>query len=74
MSPTKLTRRLSWTAEGLLLAGTIAAAAWLSSAQEWQPLSLLGLLPALALVAERLEFEVRGQHLSAPRWWRWCWR
>ncbi len=65
MSPTKLTRRLTWIAEGLLLAGTIAAAAWLSSAQEWQPLSLLGLLTALALVAERLEFEVRGQHLSA---------
>jgi putative nucleotidyltransferase with HDIG domain len=65
MSPTKLTRRLTWIAEGLLLAGTLATAAWLSSAQEWQPLSLFGLLAALALVAERLEFEVRGQHLSA---------
>jgi putative nucleotidyltransferase with HDIG domain len=65
MSPTTLTRRLTWIAEGLLLAGTIATAAWLSSAQEWQPLSLFGLLAALALVAERLEFEVRGQHLSA---------
>lgn len=58
-------RHLLWTAEGLMLAGTLVAAVLLSHGEEWQPLSLSGLLLALALVAERLEFEVRGQHLSA---------
>jgi len=65
MLPPKLTRRLFWIAEGLLLLGAIGAAAALSRPQEWHPLSLVGLLLALALVAERLEFEIRGQHLSA---------
>ena len=48
----------------LLLAATGAAVA-LSRSQDWHPLALVGLLLALALVAERIEFEVRGQHLSA---------
>jgi putative nucleotidyltransferase with HDIG domain len=65
MSLKKLTRPLLWIAEGLMLLGAVGAAAWISTAQEWQPLSLVGLMLALALVAERLEFEVRGQHLSA---------
>jgi putative nucleotidyltransferase with HDIG domain len=65
MLASKLTTRLFWTAEGLLLLGLVGAAVALSSPQEWEPLSLVGLLLVLALVAERLEFEVRGQHLSA---------
>jgi putative nucleotidyltransferase with HDIG domain len=64
LAPT-LTRRLFWIAEAILLAGTIGAAIWLSRPQEWEPLPLVGLLFALAIVAERLEFEIRGQHLSA---------
>ncbi len=65
MPPPKLTTRLFWLAEGLLLAATIGTAVVLSTPQEWEPLTLVGLLLALALVAERLEFEIRGQHLSA---------
>src|ERR1700739_902927 len=65
MDSSKLTIRILYAAEALLLAGSVAAAALLSSPQEWSPLPLVGLLLVLALVAERLEFEVRGQHLSA---------
>jgi putative nucleotidyltransferase with HDIG domain len=61
----KLTSRNYRIAEGILLLGTIVLAVWFSNPDEWHPLSLVGLLLALALVAERLEFEVRGQHLSA---------
>jgi hypothetical protein len=64
MSP-RLTRRIFWTAEVVLLAGVAIAAVMLSRASEWQPLSLVGLLLGLALVAEKLEFEIRRQHLSA---------
>jgi putative nucleotidyltransferase with HDIG domain len=65
MHSSTLTTRLFLVAEGCLLAATAATAVALSSPQEWEPLSLVGLLLALALVAERLEFEIRGQHLSA---------
>jgi putative nucleotidyltransferase with HDIG domain len=51
--------------EGVLLLAATGAAVALSRSQDWQPLALVGLLLALALVAERIEFEVRGQHLSA---------
>ena len=65
MSTRPLTTRIYWGLEVLLLAGVIATTIVIEHADEWKPLSLLGLLLALALVAERLEFEVRGQHLSA---------
>jgi putative nucleotidyltransferase with HDIG domain len=61
----KLTRRLLWMAEGLLLVGAVGAAVWISSAQEWQPLPLVALLLVLALVAEQFDLSIRGQHLSA---------
>jgi putative nucleotidyltransferase with HDIG domain len=64
MAP-NLTRRLFWVAESLLFLGAIGAAVWLSRPQEWHPAALVGLLFALTIVAERLEFEIRGQHLSA---------
>src|SRR3979411_2616276 len=64
LEPT-LTRRIFWIAEAMLLVATIGAAIWLSRPQEWEPLPLVGLLFALTIVAERLEFEIRGQHLSA---------
>lgn len=60
-----LIRRLFWTAEAVTLVGVTAAAVLLSHAEEWEPTSLLVMLLALALVAERLEFEIRRQHLSA---------
>jgi putative nucleotidyltransferase with HDIG domain len=65
MFPPQLTRRLFWVTEGVLLLAAAGAAVALSRAQDWHPLALVGLLLALALVAERIEFEVRGQHLSA---------
>ena len=61
----QLTRRLFWVTEGVLLLAATGAAVALSRSQDWHPLALVGLLLALALVAERIEFEVRGQHLSA---------
>jgi putative nucleotidyltransferase with HDIG domain len=60
-----LTTRIYWAIEVLLLAGVLATTILVSRADEWGPPGLLILLLALALVAERLEFEVRGQHLSA---------
>ena len=65
MFPAQLTRRLFWVTEGVLLLAATGAAIALSRSQDWHPLALVGLLLALALVAERIEFEVRGQHLSA---------
>ena len=65
MLPPQLTRRLFWVTEGVLLLAAVGAAVALSRSQDWRPLALVALLLALALVAERIEFEVRGQHLSA---------
>jgi putative nucleotidyltransferase with HDIG domain len=64
LTPT-IMRRLFWGAEGLLLALAVATAAWFSSAQEWHPVLLVGLLLALVLGGQRLSLEIRGQHLSA---------
>jgi putative nucleotidyltransferase with HDIG domain len=64
MNSSRLTIRMLYTTEALLLAASVGAAAWLSSAQEWSPLPLVGLLLVLGLVAERLEFEIRGQRLA----------
>jgi putative nucleotidyltransferase with HDIG domain len=61
----KFTRHLFWGAEGLMLTCAVGTAAWLSRAQEWQPLLLVGLLLALSLGGQRLVFTIRGQHLSA---------
>ncbi len=57
-------RRLLWLAEGALLVGAIGAAAWMSRSEEWEPLTLVGLLLALALVGQRLIVKIRGQHLT----------
>ncbi len=65
MTNSKLTIRIFCAAEALALAVALGAAAWLSRAQEWQPLLLVGLLLALSLGGQRLVFTVRGQHLSA---------
>jgi putative nucleotidyltransferase with HDIG domain len=61
----KPTTLLLWLAEGSLLIGAVAVAAWLSHSAEWQPLPLVVLLLVLALVAEQFDLSIRGQHLSA---------
>ncbi|HEY4452451.1 MAG TPA: HD domain-containing phosphohydrolase [Solirubrobacteraceae bacterium] len=58
-------RRLFWTAEALTLLGVSAATVLLSRPGEWHPATLVVMLLAIALVSERLEFEIRSQHLSA---------
>ena len=65
MPAPKLTRRLFWAAEVLLLAGTVVAAAWLSRPEEWQPLALVVLLLVLALGGEWFTVETSGGILSA---------
>jgi putative nucleotidyltransferase with HDIG domain len=61
----QLTTRTFYAAEGLVLATVVGLCAWLSRAQEWQPLLLFGALLVLSLGGQRLVFEIRGQHLSA---------
>jgi putative nucleotidyltransferase with HDIG domain len=61
----KLTRRLFWTAEALLLVGTVTTAAWLSRPEEWSPQLLVALLLALAVVGERFSVETSDGQLSA---------
>ncbi len=61
----KLTTRVFYAAEALMLIGAVGAAAWLSHPQEWQPTILVGLLLVLSLGGQRLVFTIRDQHLSA---------
>ena len=65
MTSSKLTIRIFYAAETIALAGALGAAAWLSRAEEWRPLLLVGLLLVLSLAGQRLVFTIRGQHLSA---------
>jgi len=64
MPASKLTQRIFWTVELVLLAGTLAAAVLLSRADEWQPLALVALLLVLALVGDWLSVETPGGQLS----------
>jgi len=61
----KLTRRLYWAVEVLLLAGTVGAAVWLSRAEEWHPFPLVGLLVVLTLLGQWFTVETRSGVLSA---------
>ncbi len=65
MTDSKLTIRIFCAAEALLLVGALGGAAWLSRAQEWQPLLLVVLLLALSLGGQQLNLAIRGQNLSA---------
>ncbi len=60
----KLTQRLFWTAEVLLLLGTVAAGAWFSRPDEWHPLALVALLLVLTLIGEWFSVEVSDGKLS----------
>ncbi len=64
LSP-RLTKRLFWTVEIVLLTGAVSASIWLSRADEWQPLQLVGLLLALALAGQWISVTVRVGQLSA---------
>jgi putative nucleotidyltransferase with HDIG domain len=65
MPTSKLTIRLFWAAEALVLAGVIVAATQLSSAYEWQPLALVALLVVLTLLGQWFTVETRSGILSA---------
>jgi putative nucleotidyltransferase with HDIG domain len=65
MPASKITTRLFWLAEGLLLAGSIATAVLTSRAEDWHPLLLVGLLMALALGGQKLSIVLRGQQITA---------
>src|SRR5882762_7995455 len=65
MSASKVTLRLFWAAEVLLLAGAVAASVWLSHPGEWHPLALLGLLLVMAFGGEWFTVETSGGVLSA---------
>ena len=64
MDTSKLKTRCFWAAQVVLLAGTIAAAAWLGRAEEWQPLGLVALLLVLTLVGEWLTIETHSGVLN----------
>jgi len=65
MPASTLTRRLFMLAEVLAFAGAVTVAALTSRAQDWTPLTLVGLLLGLALLGQRLTVEIRGQRLTA---------
>jgi putative nucleotidyltransferase with HDIG domain len=65
MPTSKLTTRLFWGFEALVIAGTVTAAAVLSRAADWQPLALVGLLLALSLVGHRLIVRIGGGIMTA---------
>ncbi len=65
MFTSTFTRRVFWAAEAVVLVAALGITAWLSSAQEWEPLELVALLLALTLTGQWFTFEVRGKQLSA---------
>jgi putative nucleotidyltransferase with HDIG domain len=61
----KLTTRLFWAAEIVLLAGTVTAAVLISHPGEWHPFALVALLLVLALGGEWFTVETSGGIMSA---------
>jgi putative nucleotidyltransferase with HDIG domain len=64
MPASRMTTRLFWLAEVVLLAGSIATAVLTSRAEDWQPIQLVLLLMALALGGQRLSITLRGQQIT----------
>ncbi|HXW58752.1 MAG TPA: HD domain-containing phosphohydrolase [Solirubrobacteraceae bacterium] len=58
-------RRLFWTSEFILLVGSIAAAALISSPEEWSPRSLVVLLLAISLLGQWFSVETGSGQLTA---------
>jgi putative nucleotidyltransferase with HDIG domain len=65
MFTSTFTRRIFWTAEAIVLVGSLGLTAYLSRTSEWEPLTLVALLAALTLTGQWFTFEVRGKQLSA---------
>ncbi len=65
MRASNLTRRFLWAAETLLLGATICGAVWFFQSDEWEPVALVALLLALAVLGQWLSIEVRDGELSA---------
>jgi putative nucleotidyltransferase with HDIG domain len=65
MLTAQTTRRLYWTAESVLLAGTIGTIVLTSQAQEWSPLPLVALLLSLTIIGHRLRVTLRSQQVTA---------
>jgi putative nucleotidyltransferase with HDIG domain len=65
MPASKITTRLFWLAEAILLVGAIAVAMLTSRAEDWQPIQLVCLLLALVLGGQRLSITLRGQQITA---------
>jgi putative nucleotidyltransferase with HDIG domain len=65
MSTSKLTTRLFWATETLLLSGAVAAAVSLSRNQEWRPFALVALLFGLSLVGQRLNVKIGSGVMTA---------
>jgi hypothetical protein len=63
--PERFLRPLYWTAELLLLGGALAGSALVTSPAEWEPISLVALLLALAVGGHWLSVEISGGQLSA---------
>jgi hypothetical protein len=63
--PERFSRPLFWTAELLLLGGAVAGSALITSPAEWEPVSLVVLLLALAVGGHWLSVEISGGQLSA---------
>ncbi len=61
----KLITRLFWAAEVVLFVAAVGGAMWLSNAEEWRPLLLVGLLLMLTLVGQWLSVETSAGELSA---------
>jgi putative nucleotidyltransferase with HDIG domain len=64
LSPT-LMRRLFMTSEVVLLAAVAGAAVMVSQTDEWQPMTLVGLLLAITLAGQWISVPARGIQLSA---------
>ncbi len=65
MHSSKLARPLFWAAEASLLAGTVAAAVWVTRPDEWHPPVLVALLLLLALLGQSLSVKTSAGGLSA---------
>ncbi len=64
MHEPKLTIRLYWAAQVVVLTSTLVATAWLFDTAEWHPLALVAVLLALTLVGERLSIETHSGALN----------
>ncbi len=65
MPASKLTTRLFWAAQVLLLVGMVVVSAWISNPAEWHPLVLVALLLVIALGGEWFTVETSSGILSA---------